>query len=344
MTVQSTAFEHIQRRQVVSDRVAGQAVRLWRQVGTQNLDAGWDAIAPELATVVAAGQVTAARQATPYVNKVMAEQGLPASGDPLEPVMFAGVTREGREVAPELYSSVTETKRLVGRGMGVGQAFASGAALMQVMASTLVRDAGRAADDVASVARGGKMMARVIQPGACSRCAILAGVGDFTRHFERHPGCQCVTVPVSTTSDVTNFPDDLYSSPDEYFKDLSAAEQDRVFTKAGAEAIRSGADPISVVNARRGSINAPSGRLRQVQVGTRPDGSPVMGYETVEGTTRRGAFGRQEIAWRNNAYRGSGDRYRRTRSTRLMPETIFKWADGDTNRAVQLLKRYGYMR
>lgn len=345
MSVKSIALNHLESRDRVADKAGRRAALMWqRDMSVTALDQGWDLIARPLVDAVTLGQLTAARQATPYVNRAMAEQNLPHVGDPIEPVAFAGVTREGREIAPELYASVTQTKTLIGRGMGVGAAFASGMSMLQVMAATIVRDAGRAADDVASVARGGVMMARVVQPGACSRCAILAGVGHFTRHFERHPGCRCQTIPVSTTRDVLDFPEGLYSSPEEYFKDLSAAEQDRVFTRAGAEAIRNGADPIQVVNARRGSIKRPSGRLRAVQIGARPDGTPIMGYATVEGTSSRGMFGGLELSRTGQYTRRSSDRYRRTRTQRLMPESIFKIAGDDHNRAVQLLKRYGYIR
>ena len=345
MSVKSIALNHLESRDRVADKAGRRAALLWqRNVYGAALDQGWDEIARPLVGVVTAAQLTSARQATPYVNRAMAEQGLPHVGDPIEPAAFAGVTREGREVAPELYSAVTQTKTLIGRGMGIGPAFAAGMSMLQVMTATIVRDAGRAADDVASVSRGGVMMARVVQPGACSRCAVLAGVGHFTRHFERHPGCRCQTIPVSTTRDVLNFPDDLYSSPEEYFKDLSREEQDRVFTKAGAEAIRNGADPVQVVNARRGSIKRPSGRLRPVQIGERQDGTPIMGYATVEGTSSRGSFGRSELSHTGLYVRRDGDRYRRTRTQRLMPESIFQIAGDDHSRAVQLLKRYGYIR
>lgn len=345
MTVRKIALDHIRSRDRVAERAGRRAALLWkRDMDVNALDRGWDLIARPLVGVVAAAQLTAARQAAPYVDAAMDAQSLLHEGPAIEPAAFTGVTREGREVAPELYASVTHTKTLIGRGMGIGPAFAAGMAMLQVMTATVVRDAGRAADDVAAVSRGGVLMARVVQPGACSRCAILAGVGHFTRHFERHPGCRCQTIPVSTSNELGDLPEGLYSSPEEYFKDLSRAEQDRIFTRAGAEAIRNGANPIQVVNARRGSIKRPSGRLAPVQIGVRADGTPIMGYATVEGTTRRGMFGSAEGARANDWVRGNGDRYRRTRTQRLMPESIFEIAGDDKNRAVQLLRRYGYIR
>src|SRR5690606_29669159 len=160
------------------------------------------------------------------------------------------------------------------------------------------------------------------------------------RHFERHPGCRCQTIPVHR-EDV--LPSGVFSSPADYFESLSRTEQDRVFTKAGAEAVRLGADPISVVNARRGMFRTqqPGSMVarasRRAVIG--PDGVPFDAYATTEGTSVRGRFGRNA----GGGYvRLVGDRYRRTTTVRLMPETILDLADGDQARAVELLKQYGY--
>src|SRR5690606_25790677 len=99
-----------------------------------------------------------------------------------------------------------------------------------------------------------------------SRCVILAG--RFYRKntgFQRHPGCDCRHIPASES-----VAGDLAVDPRAYFDSLTEAEQDKAFTKAGAEAIRAGADIGQVVNARRGMYTA------QGQLLTR------------EGTTSRG--------------------------------------------------------
>lgn len=339
MSTIQIADAHRVARVKVSDRAGRSVAKQWRGSSVVDLDASWAVVAASIVATVSNAQVEAARQAEPYVTAALGSQGFSSAGPSIDPYAFAGATREGLEIGATLYGAVTATKRLIGSGVGVGSAFASGVSMMQVLAATIVQDAGRGADKVASVARGGTMMARLVQPGACSRCAILAGVGHFTRHFERHPGCLCQTVPVGTTRDLNALPDGLFSSPEEYFDSLPKAEQDRVFTKSGAEAIRAGANPIQVVNARRGMIRGPSGRLRQVQVGMRPDGSAVMGYATVEGTTRRGLYGRRAGDFESR----KGSTYQRTRTQRLMPETIMQWSKGDPNRAVQMLKRYGYI-
>lgn len=343
MTLKQLAYKHQQARVALSRRVARRAAQLWRGISAGNLDTGWDRIAPLLTAEVWDAQLTAARQATPYVNAALRAQGLDAPSSPLEVEAFGGVTLEGREIAPELYSAVTQTKSLIGRGVGVGAAFQAGTALMSVLAATMVRDAGNMADKVATVGKQYTYMARMVQPGACSRCAILAGVGAFYEHFERHPGCRCTTVPVARDD---RLPDGLFSSPEEYFESLTKAEQDRVFTKAGAEAIRLGADPISVVNARRGMFRTQQpkslvARAQRSAVVT-PTGRTFEAYTTVEGTSRRGAFGRGLLGARPGDLR-LPDANRKTRAVRLMPETIIDLANGDVEKARTLLRQYGYL-
>lgn len=108
---------------------------------------------------------------------------------------------------------------------------------------------------------------------------------------------------------------------------MDAAEQDRVFGKAGAEAIRDGADMAKVVNARRGMTTA-SVYGREVLI-------------TTEGTTVRGDFGR---ARRDGPLiQRPGQRVRSTARVRLMPEQIYLEAAGDRDEAVRLLRRFGYI-
>lgn len=323
-------LEHQRRRVELSGRVARSAARLWRSVATDNIDAGWDRIAPELERTVAVGQFAAASMAPRYVTAALRAQEAPSAGVRLDPRAFTGATLEGRQIAPELYSAVTTTKTLIGRGLGVGAAFRSGTALLSVLAATMVRDAGNMADKVAGVGHGTVQYARVLSPGACSRCAILAGVGNFTKHFERHPGCKCTTVPVY---DGKNPPEGVFSSPGEYFNSLSAAAQDRIFTKAGAESIRLGASEVSVVNARRGmfSTRQPGSLVSRATPRTLigPDGKPFQAFVTDEGRKRYG------VSFMN-------EETRRTSRVRLMPETILRAADGDPAKAVELLRSYGY--
>jgi hypothetical protein len=135
--------------------------------------------------------------------------------------------------------------------------------------------------------------------GTCDRCLILAGrVYRWNAGFQRHPRCDCRHIPA--TEDVAG---DLTTDPKAAFEAMPAAEQERVFGKAGAEAIRDGADMARVVNARRGMYTA-GGRLF-----------------TREATTRRGTG----------------------RRVRLMPEQIYREAEGNRGEAIRLLRLHGYI-
>jgi hypothetical protein len=341
-TLPEIAAAHQKRLVAISDEASRKTSLLWSRIGSGSLEAGWSAIAPEVERVVVGAQVDAAALSTRYVQSALREQEGSALSPRVIPEAFGGATREGREITPELYAAVTTTKSLISRGVGVGRAFQAGAAYMAVMAGTLVRDAGRSADRTLSTGRGSLFSVRVVQPGACSRCAILAGVKGYRTDFDRHPGCRCTSMPLF--EDET--PPGFFTSPGDYFESLSVAEQDRVFTKAGAEAIRLGADPVKVVNARRGALKStrrPDGtyspaRLRPVQIGTSADGRPLMVYVTPEATTARGAFGRGQ----GNLTRDGVDRYRRSRTLRLMPEQIIRMASTPEH-ARELLQRYGYL-
>jgi len=325
------ALEHLRRRDELSGRVARRAALLWRSVELQNLDAGWDRIAPQLERVVAAGQYRAAAMAPRYTSAALVEQGAQASSGAIVAAAFTGVTLDGREVVPELYSAATTTKRLIAGGVGVGQAFRVGTSLMSLISAQMVRDAGNMADKVSAVSRGTVQMARVLSPGACSRCAILAGTGNFSRHFERHPGCKCTTVPVRNGEQA---PEGIFSSAGDYFNSLPKAEQDRIFTKAGAESIRMGASENAVVNARAGmfAVQQPGSLVARATPRTLlgPDGKPFQAYTTTVNRKRSGA-----------AYRVDGSR--RSSQVRLMPETIMRLADGDPVKAKELLRRFGYL-
>jgi len=334
----SSALEHQSRRERLEDAAIRRSLRLFRSIDVDFLDRGWDRVAPQMVAVVTAAQVVAARQSAPFLQAV-APEAPPAR---VVPEAFGGVTLAGREVGPEMYQAVVDTKRQIGRGVPRGQAFESAASLLAIMVGSMVQDMGRMSDMTLSVGKGYTRYVRVVSAGACSRCAILAGDSSYSTAFLRHPKCRCTAMPVAGAGEDA----EQFASPEDYFASLSSAEQNRVFTNAGAEAIRNGADPIKVVNARRGYFgskpaNVPVRRLRPVQIGVRADGSPLNVFATAEGTTARGAFGRREIRLTGEARRDG--RYRRTTSLRLMPEQIVLQADGNATRMRELLERYGYL-
>lgn len=343
MSLQSDlAVQHQADRKRLGNDLIRRVTGLWSLGDVRDLDGSWDALAPRITDTVADAQVTAARQATPYMNAVDASYGRAPAVISLAPEAFSGVMLDGRELGPALYSAVTTAKQAIGAGMAPPSAFQAGAHALAVIAQAALQDMGRQADITLGRARTYTRYVRVVSAGACSRCAVLAGSASSEKPFLRHVGCQCQAMPivVSRGREDGKIPDGFFRDPLEYFDSLSKADQERTFTKAGAEAIRAGADVGKVVNARRGAYgigysghyNAPvpvgtRNRLRPIQIGVKPDGSPLRVFATTEGTTARGDFGR----------------YRRTAQVRLMPEQLIKMAGGDVERLRELLTRYGYM-
>lgn len=338
------ASAHKADRERLTSRATSRAIRLWRSMPLEDLDAGWDRIAPQLLALGSAAQVEAAKQSTRYVSQVAAYYG-GASPAALVPEAFAGVALDGRELAPAAYSAVTATKTLIGRGVRSEQAFLTGASFLATVFGAAIQDMGRMADLSLGTSRGYPRYVRVVSPNACSRCAVLAGKGSAAVAFLRHPRCKCGAWLMPNMDAKT--PAGMFDNPDQFFASLSPAQQERTFTKAGAFAIRNGADPIKVVNARRGAYRVGSGtsvnmnRLVPLDIGVKADGSRLTVYATVEGTTARGSFGRGEIELTGQATKDG--RYRRTTTVRLLPEQILKMAGNNPVRARELLTKYGYI-
>lgn len=281
-----------------------------------------DDVGPKVAGIVVAAQIAATRESDAYAADVLNELDFGPETEPgvVLPTSLAGYTGDGRPVESLLASSVGRARAL-SQTMPPAEALEDAQAFMERVTQAILEDVARAAESVAMAQRPWVAgYVRVAEPDACSRCIVLAGKFYlFNDGFPRHPLCRCNHLPA---------PDDPTkvkaligaSSPDRYFESLSEAEQDRIFTKAGADAIRAGADISRVVNARRGMSKAQeSGRLKRVRV----NGRDV--YVTTEATTRRG--------------RRSGQ----ARGVRLMPESIFEIAGDDRDEAIRLLRLHGYI-
>jgi hypothetical protein len=298
---------------------------LWARMSATDLDAAWAKILPRLVTAVISGQLLAVAGADDFVQAALAEQGTkaPASGE-LASAAFAGVGGDGYPVSGQLFGAVTWTKQQIGAGHSPEQALESGRSRLALLASTAVQDAGRAAVATAMAARPKVTgYVRTLSPPSCSRCAILAGRWyRWNASFDRHPRCDCGATPAGEDAS------ELRTSPKAYFATLTATDQDRLFTAAGAEAIRSGADIGQVVNARRGMQTATAyGRALTT---------------TTEGITKRGSFGALERA-RVSAITGEDPSGIRLKTPRLMPESIFAIAGDDRAKAISLLRRFGYL-
>jgi hypothetical protein len=356
VTPAEVAAAHLARRQILTDHATSRALRQWARFDLDRLETSWELAAPLMVAQVVAAQREAARQTALYLAGVERASGAERLASQVAAESFGGVTLDGRELGPAMYGAVTTTKKLIGGGRPPREAFTVGASFLATVVGAAIQDMGRQADMVGAAQRTWTRYVRVLSAGACSRCAVLAGKATYRETFLRHPRCKCQSFPITVVNGKETNLDSLHmpSSPEEYFESLSRAQQDKVFTKAGAEAIRNGANPTSVVNARRGAygigysghynVKVPTGSrstLQPVTIGTKPDGSPLQVYATTEGTTRRGSFGSREIRMTGQATKDG--RYRRSTTIRLMPEQIAIMAGDDPVRWRELLKRYGYL-
>ncbi|GAA2696484.1 VG15 protein [Actinoplanes palleronii] len=324
MAVEPIAAQHAERQVALARRTATELGRLWRLIDRGNIAASWGALLPQVMSVLSTSQATAAASAGVYVDDVLEAQGVTAAAaGRIRPGAFAAIASDGRPLATLLLDPAISTLQLIKQGVPVAQAVKSGAFRLDLITRTQVADAGRTAVGTAIAARPQVTgYVRMIVGATCSRCIILAGRRyEWNRGFKRHPRCDCRHVPVAE-----DVPDDVSTSPRAYFDSLSRVEQDKAFTKAGAEAIREGADMVRVVNARRGMETAGTTITR-----VRSDGLVVNERIRRQATTQiggRDVFTTTEAAGRR---------------PRLMPEAIFAAADGDRKLAIRLLKQHGYI-
>ncbi|WP_152668951.1 hypothetical protein [Corynebacterium renale] len=207
----------------------------------------------------------------------------------------------------------------------------AGAMLFQAT-QTALADTSRTAKMVQATARPGTAMIRVVRPPCCARCAILAGKVGINVGFDRHPNCDCDAVPFADYNNRHTDPElkNYMFDTGEYFASLTEQQQNKIFTRAGAQAIRDGADPAQVVNARRGMRKASD------KFGSRP-------VFTDEGTTVRGWASRYLRQSYNQKMVKRGGRYMQTQRPRLMPEEIYRITGGDPDWSLSMLHANGYL-
>lgn len=343
----SSHYRRVQRLKAIAVASTRRAWRRMRPEGRWSEQYRED-VGPKLAAVAVAAQMAAARDADNYVAEVLNELAFGPETAPgvLDVRGFAGVAGDGRRVETLLEQAVVKAGQALGAAATLREDFqaatvealAEAERWLEMATETLVADAARAAEDAAMAQRPWlDGWVRMINPPCCSRCAVLSGKFYlFNEGFPRHPRCDCYHVPAP--SDTTRVRDLIdINSPDRYFESLTELEQDRIFTKAGAQAVRNGADVSQVVNARRGMTTVGETKTQRriidgeefvVNLRRRSLAFPGGLATTTEGTTRRGL--------------GSRRRTGRNAEARLMPETIFKIAS-DRDDVIRLLKLNGFI-
>lgn len=323
----TASAEHYREQRRIMTRVLALARRIWGTKPPADFDSWFDRNVELLVAAVTAGQRQSVAGADGYVADVLDELGTPVAAE-AEPVTasLVGVASDGRELDSLMYGAVITSKRGIGQGLALEDAWDLGMKALLLRVQTQVADAARVATGLSITARPRVGYVRMLNPPSCSRCALLAGkFYGHNRGFLRHPGCDCRHIP--TREDRA---DDVTTDPKSYFDSLTAEQQNSLFTRAGAEAIRDGADITQVVNAERGMAT-----------------TQVYGRElatTTEGVTRRGiaydAMRRAGYAQRDTDVRNG--RYFQAKAPRLMPEAIYEIAE-DRADALRLLRLYGYL-
>jgi hypothetical protein len=292
------AAAHRLRQQRLAVLARTQVRRLWRHVDPADAVGSWRMVAGRAGALLGAAQLEAARGADGYVAASLVAGG--ATPDPVGAVSaaaLAGTAADGRDLGGLLGYPAFEVSSFVDRGMAANMALAIGGRHLDRIVMTEVADAARVATGVAVVNdRTARGYVRHLTLPSCGRCVVLAGRWyAVNAGFARHPQCDCVHMPAAEVIEP--------QSPKALFDAMAQGEQNRAFTRAGAQAIRDGADLARVVNARRGVYTAGGRRY------------------TREATTRRGTG----------------------RRLRLTPEQIYIEAHGNRGEAIRLLRLHGYI-
>lgn len=344
-------FYREQRR--LTARALDAAVALWGDRPPADFDAWFDAHVDDLVGIITTAQDVAVGQALDYVGTALTTGGgdITPDFDP-DPSGLVGIAGDGRPLESLLYGAIIHTRAAIAKAPDtkdpnvIRRAWAEqGIAALIARTQTSIADAGRVATGLGTIARPDTGYTRLLVGSSCSRCAVLAGrVYHSMIAFDRHPCCDCRHVPRRMAESLEDSALDVRA----YFESLSTAEQDRKFTKAGAQAIRDGADPAQVVNARRGAAGLASaaGRVTSAEAAAIRSGrlrnTTVAGGRqlatTTEAMTKRGrAF---KVIAQGDAKREA--EIRAGKRQRLMPEAIYEVA-GSREEALGLLRRNGYL-
>lgn len=322
------------RAQARRDRRAANAVQsLWRSADPMDLSGWFDEHADELVVAILAAQEANAAEAQDYLEAQVSEQDAAAPEALIDPVAFTTPADAARSMAYS--SSVLTAKTAIASGVPAAVATKWATKRLVGLAATMAADAGREATQAGMTSARMDGWVRMLQLPSCDRCVVQAGKWfAWNTGFQRHPGCDCVHVPVDKRRD----------APDSAIDPAAAVRAGQVkgLSKADRQAILDGADPSQVINAKRG-------------MGT----ANVFGRDvkiTSEGTTRRGLYGgyqraadgtltrRPDTGYRRaRSAAGQLERYRRLQAPRLAPSECYRLADGDQDAALRLLLRNGYL-
>jgi hypothetical protein len=316
----ATEFYAVQQR--VNAATVREVRRAWRRMG-DDFDGSWRRHSPTILAALVEAQQQMTEKAAAYVPRVLKQTGIPDRPvADFRPESLVGMASDGRRLDTLAYGAVTETKTAVGNGADPQQALAAGGNWLDLMTKLQVADAARQAVGVMFTSRknlGGYV--RVLNPPSCQRCAILAGrFYRWSSGFQRHPRCDCVNMPSQNAG---------WAESEGFITDpMGAYKQGHIrdLTEAQKFMIDNGADIGKVVNATRGmsttatrrAIKFPRGTVAPAAPGTLDLLAPLRRAQQAQGTLP--------------AAEGL-----------LTPEGIYQQAGGDRDKAIALLRQWGYL-
>lgn len=257
MQTPTSSAEHYDVQQKIGLTTTAAVGKLWQRMGDE-FDSSWQAIREPVLTVVRNGRLAAAAQSVGYVPQVLAETGQTAKPvGVIVPAAFVEATPAGSDVGVYLDTAVTRTKQAILTGADTASALQSGGSWLTSAVLTMIADTSR---DVVSadIAQRPTITGyvRMLNAPSCARCVILAGKWfRWNQGFLRHPNCDCRHIPAS--EDISG---SYLTDPYEYFKSLTVRDQERLFGKNEALAIREyGADIYRTMNIKMRGLGTAKG-------------------------------------------------------------------------------------
>lgn len=232
-------------QQGIATTAAAAVGKLWRGMGDE-FDASWERIGPQLLNVVEKGRRAAVAQAIPYTGAVLREMGQAAAAEGvLAPDAFLASAPDGRSMESLYDQSVVKAKTAVAGGATAEASLAQAGRWLTLVTLTTLADTRRMVYQADIIQRPTVTgFVRMLNPPSCSRCIVLAGKWfRWNEGFQRHPKCDCTHIPAA--EDVSG---DMRTDPYATFKSMSNEQQETVFGRSEARAIREGADIYRVVN------------------------------------------------------------------------------------------------
>lgn len=327
----ATEFYAFQQR--VNATAANEVGRLWRRMG-DDFDSSWRRISPPVLAVLLEAQQQVASEALRYVPRVLAETDIPdrPSAD-FNPRSLVGLASDGRPLDSLAYGAVTQAKTAISEGATTSTALNQGGNWLDLTTKLQVADAARQAVSVMTASRknlGGTI--RVLNPPSCQRCAILAGrFYRWSTGFRRHPRCDCVNLPSKDAGWAQS--EGFLTDP----MDAYRRGEIRDLTEAQKFAIDNGADIGRVVNATRGMSTTATDRslsARRIHLAEKK-----AKFEAESEARRKASI----ASGHPDLLASFGHLPRATNAAFLTPEGIYQQAAGDRDKAIEMLRHWGYL-